>query len=68
MIKVCHHAPYVYRYMGLNGHYLTQDWKRTVFNLACIPFSEAHTGEHIYEKLVLEIVDWDIVMKVSFVM
>ena len=53
--------------MGLNGHYLTQDWKRVIFNLACIPFDESHTGEHIHERLVLEIVDWDIVTKVRFV-
>ena len=53
--------------MGLNGHYLTRDWKRVIFNLACIPFDESHTGEHIHERLVLEIVDWDIVRKVRLV-
>ena len=53
--------------MGLNGHYLTKDWKRTIFNMACVPFDESHTGEHIYERLVYEIVDWDIIMKVIIV-
>ena len=46
--------------MGLNGHYLTRDWKRVIFNMACVPFDEAHTAVHIYESLVYEILDWDI--------
>ena len=33
--------------------------------MACVPFSEAHTGEHIHERLVMEIVDWDIIEKVG---
>ena len=52
-------------YLGLNGHYLTPDWKRTIFNMACVPFDESHTGVHIYERLILEIVSWDIVEKVG---
>ena len=52
-------------YLGLNGHYLTRDWKRSVFNMACVPFTESHTGEHIYEHLVLSIVDWDIIEQVG---
>ena len=50
-------------YMGLNGHYLSRDWKRVIFNMACVPFNESHTAEHIHERLVLEIVSWNIVMK-----
>ena len=33
--------------------------------MACVPFDESHTAEHIYERIMLEIMDWDIVRKVG---
>ena len=50
-------------YMGMNAHYLTNDWERIIFNLACTPFDESHTAEHIYEVLHFEVLDWGIMAK-----
>ena len=47
-------------YMGMNCHYLDKEWQRVVFNLACAPFEESHTGENIYRKIKSVLTDWDI--------
>ena len=47
-------------YLGMNSHYLNKDWERVIFNIACIPFDESHTGENIYKKMVSVLQDWDI--------
>ena len=35
-------------YMGINCHYLTSEWNRVTFCLACAPFSESHTGKSFH--------------------
>ena len=47
-------------YLGINSHYLNNDWEREIFNLACVPFDEKHTAENIYKKLDSVIKDWNI--------
>ena len=34
-------------YIGINGHYLTKDWQRKKFHIACAPFDKAHTAINI---------------------
>ena len=45
-------------YLGIDAHYLDENWDRVTFNLACTPFTERHTAEHIYGKLESELQDW----------
>ena len=47
-------------YMGMNCHYLDNDWNRVIFNLACAPFDEKHTGENIYRVVKSVLQEWDI--------
>ena len=51
-------------YMGINSHYIDDDWKRVIVCLACPPIDEAHTGENIYKILKTVLVEWNIVDKV----
>ena len=50
-------------YLGYNAHYITQDWRRIIFNLGCTPFDESHTGENIYNKLRSVLQEWKIYEK-----
>ena len=50
-------------YLGMNGHYLNDDWCRVKFCLGCAPFDESHTGENIYQKLTSVLTDWDLLLK-----
>ena len=47
----------------MNAHYLNENWERVTFNLACVPFDESHTGEHINHRLMDVLNDWDITQK-----
>ena len=55
--------PQHHGYLGLNGHYLNDDWVRVKFCLGCRPFDESHTGVAIYEKLTSVLADWGILSK-----
>ena len=50
-------------YLGINAHYIDNDWQRITFNLACTPFDKKHTGENIYNRLISVLMDWDILQK-----
>ena len=52
-------------YMGMNAHYLNNDWERVIFNLACTPFDTNHTGENIYWVLHSEVLAWGIMEKMG---
>ena len=47
-------------YLGVNGHYLNDNWDRVIINLACKPFDESHTGENIYNNICAVLNDWKI--------
>ena len=50
-------------YLGIDAHYLNENWDRVTFNLACVPFDISHTAENIYEKLETELREWNILSK-----
>ena len=52
-------------YMGINLHYLDKDWERVIFNLACTPFDESHTGLNIATTLHTILDDWKIKSKMA---
>ena len=56
-------SQYHHGYLGINAHYINNEWERTVFNLACTPFGEKHTGENIYNKLTMVLEEWKILEK-----
>ena len=52
-------------YMGVNLHYLDNDWERVIFNLACTPFDITHTGLNIATSLHTILDDWKIKSKMG---
>ncbi len=38
-------------YLGMNLHFISKDWVRMKFCLACSPFDERHTAANIFEKI-----------------
>ena len=52
-------------YMGINLHYLTKEFERIIFNLACAPFDVSHTGLNITRKLHSVLEDWEIDAKMG---
>ena len=51
-------------YMGINSHYINDNWAREIICLACPPFNESHTGENIYKCLKSVLLEWGILDKV----
>ena len=51
--------------MGINLHYLSPEYERVIFNLACTPFDTSHTGLNISRKLHSVLEDWKIEKKMS---
>ena len=51
--------------MGINLHYISKEWERVIFNLACAPFDISHTGLNITTKLHSVLEDWKIDRKMG---
>ena len=52
-------------YMGMTVHFITKDWERMKFCLACSKFDERHTATNIYQKIQETAEDWDITSKIG---
>ena len=39
-------SQYHHGYMGINAHYLDNEWDRQIVCISCSPFDESHTGIH----------------------
>ena len=50
-------------YMGMNAHYLDDNWCRVKFCLGMAPMDEKHTGLNIHDKLNSTLLDWSILSK-----
>ena len=53
-------SQYHNNYLGVNGHYINDNWQRKLFNICCVPFNESHTAENIWSRLKKCLRDWDI--------
>ena len=51
--------------MGINSHYINDDWVRVINCLACTPLNESHTGGNIYTCLKSVLLEWNILDKVQ---
>ena len=52
-------------YLGVNAHYINDEWKRIIFCLSCVPFDERHTAENIYKNLTTVLTEWDMKEKIG---
>ena len=50
-------------YLGVNGHYLNENFDRIIFCLGCTPFDVSHTAANIYEKISRLLDEWDLLHK-----
>jgi len=47
-------------YLGINIHYITEDWKRKSWNISCQPFNCDHTAVNLWDALTSTLEDWGI--------
>jgi hypothetical protein len=52
-------------YMGMTIHFITKDWERVKFCLACSKFDERHTAANIFQRIESTAEDWDITTKIG---
>lgn len=51
-------------FMSFAIHFITDEWKRKVVTLECLPFDDSHTAENISEALQDVMIDWNITGKI----
>lgn len=53
-------------YLGVTGHFITDDWKLKTFLLDCAYFPEKHTSDNIKQKLSEITDEWNVSSKINF--
>ena len=53
-------------YLGVNIHFINEDWERVIYNIGCVPLDCSHTGAKMAELTEGLAQDWNILDKISF--
>jgi len=52
-------------YLGMTVHFISENWERVKFCLACSKFDEKHTASNIFQKIENTAQDWDLSDKIK---
>lgn len=53
-------------YVGINIHFITDEWVRKQYNIGCVPLDTSHTGDAMARLTEALVREWNILDKITF--